>query len=378
MLRIAPFLACLFALSSACQSQNPAKGEQPTSTAPKTIELPGIDTSNLTTREKEQWSASVTDLLAPCSDQAVSLAQCVSEKRDCDACVPAAEFLVHQVTRGRTPSVSEAAFRARFMPDAVKEIEIGESPSKGAAADDAVVTIVEWADFECPFCAMASPMLAQAVKSNAKHARLVFKHYPLSSHEHAEAAARAAVAAGLQGKFWEMHDGLFKSQNALDDKSLLALAKSIGLDVDKFDSDRKSEAVADAVAADRKQADKLGLSGTPTIYINGRPFDLEKFDITEDLDQWIKLEVELRSGKPAAPKPPASAEPAGAGGAEGKDAEEVSGQAAPAQPGKETQPSTDVAETKPTAAPTGKVTQPVKAESPTPGKPTPAKSTPAK
>src|SRR5690606_16895581 len=127
MLRIAPYLACLFALSSACQSQNPAKGEQPTSTAPKTIELPGIDTSKLTTREKEQWSASVTDLLAPCSDQAVSLAQCVSEKRACDACLPAAEFLMQQVTRGRTPSVSEAAFRARFMPDEVKEIEIGSS-----------------------------------------------------------------------------------------------------------------------------------------------------------------------------------------------------------------------------------------------------------
>jgi hypothetical protein len=342
MRSFAALLACLSALSLlACQSQNPAKGEQPTSTAPKTIELPGIDTSQLTAREKEQWSASVTELLAPCSDQAVSLAQCVTEKRKCDACVPAARFLVEQVTRGRTPSVSESAFRARFMPDEIREIELGSSPSKGASADDALVTIVEWADFECPFCGMASPQLGKAIKANQATTRLVFKHYPLPAHEHAEHAARAAVAAGMQGKFWEMHDALFKNQSALDDKGLEALAHSIGLDIDKFNADRKTEAVADVVAADRKQADKLGLNGTPMIYINGRHFDLEKFDIAEDLDAWIKLEVNLRSGRPSGSGSGASAlaksdaPGPGAGGASGESAGTQEGQAAPAQPGKE-------------------------------------------
>jgi protein-disulfide isomerase len=303
----AAMLSLLLLALVGCQSQSAAKGEQPTS-KPKILELEGVDTSKLTAREKEQWSATIGELLAPCPDIPVTLAQCIAEKRKCDACLPAARFLAQQVTKGKTQSQAEAAFRARFSPEEVTEIEVGASPGKGAAG--APVTIVEWADFECPFCAMASPLLAEAQKRHAANVRVIFKHYPLSAHEHAEGAARAAVAAGLQGKFWEMHDRLFAGQAALDDNALVALAKDLDLDLEKFDTDRKSEAVADAVAADRKQADKLGLRGTPTIYINGRHFDLEKFDLTEDLDPWIELEVAARSGKAALAEP--AAEPTSA------------------------------------------------------------------
>ncbi len=294
---------------AACQSQTTAKGEQPTAVAPKSVELPGVDTSQLTAREKEQWSAYVTELLAPCSDQPVSLAQCVTDKRDCDTCVPAAKFLSNQVTKGKTRSQAEAAYRARFSPDEVKEIDIGDSPSKGAS--DPVVTIVEWADFECPFCGMASPALGKIVKQYGDKVRIVFKNYPLSSHEHSEEAARAAVAAGMQGKFWQLHDLMFANQQQLDEKGIEGLAKQVGLDLVKFKADQKSEAVADSVAADRKQAEKLGLRGTPMIYINGRYFDLEKFDLAEDLEPWIQLEAELRTGRPATAKVAASSAPSG-------------------------------------------------------------------
>lgn len=282
----------------ACQSQTTAKGEQPSAATPKVIDLPGVDTSKLTPREKEEWSAYVSELLAPCSDQPVSLAQCVVEKRACESCVPAAQFLTQQVTKGKTRSQAEEAYRARFSPDTVKEIEIGDSPTKGAS--DAKVTIVEWADFECPFCGRASPLLGALVKQRGDDVRLVFKHYPLSAHEHAEAAARAAVAAGMQGKFWEMHDAMFQNQSSLDDAGLEKIAKEIGLDLAKFKTDQRSESVADAVAADRKQADKLGLTGTPMVFINGRYFDLEKFDLVEDLQAWLDLEIDLRSGGRAA------------------------------------------------------------------------------
>lgn len=248
----------------------------------------------MTEREREQWSTFVAELLAPCPDQPVSLAQCVAEKRPCQSCLPAANFLTHQVTRGKTRSQAEAAYRARFSPDEIKEIEAGDSPSKGAT--DALVTIVEWADFECPFCAVASPILNKAIARHQKHARLVFKHYPLSMHEHAEGAARAATAAGMQGKFWEFHALLFQNQQTLDEASLEKYAKQVGLDVAQFNTDRKSEAVADRVAQDRKQADGLGLKGTPTMYINGRHFDLEKFDLAEDLDAWLELEIAMRAG----------------------------------------------------------------------------------
>lgn len=301
-------LICLLLLAwTACQSQTTAKGEQPSAETPKAIDLPGVDTSKLTPREKEQWSSYVSELLAPCSDQPVSVAQCVVEKRACETCLPAARFLAHQVTKGKTRSQAEEAFRARFSPDTVKEVEVGDSPSKGAS--EPLVTIVEWADFECPFCGRASPLLGTVVENHKQRVKLVFKHYPLSAHEHAEAAARAAVAAGMQGKFWEMHDIMFQNQNSLDEAGLERLAKDIGLDIAKFKTDLRSEAVADAVAADRKQGDKLGLTGTPMLFINGRYFDLEKFDLAEDLEAWLELEIELRSGSGAADKEPSAGEP---------------------------------------------------------------------
>jgi protein-disulfide isomerase len=286
---------------ASCQSQS-KPSEDPASTAAaadqkKNVELPGVETTKLTPREKDQWSTYVAQLLAPCSDQPVSIQQCVSEKRPCEACVPAAQFLVGQVTAGKSGSQVESAYRVRFSPDSMQQIEIGDSPSKGAA--DAPVTIVEWADFECPACAATSPILDQAVEAYPRYVRLVYKHFPLSMHEHAEGAARAAVAAQKQGKFWEMHHAMFNNQSSLDDAGLLKLATSVGLDLKAFDADRRSEAVADAVSADRKAAEKLGLRGTPSVFINGRLFDSDHFSIVEDLHAWIELEVKLKTGKSA-------------------------------------------------------------------------------
>jgi protein-disulfide isomerase len=130
--------------------------------------------------------------------------------------------------------------------------------------------------------------------------RFVYKNYPLSSHEHSEIAARGAVAAGNQGKFWEMHDSLFANQETgLDHEEVLKLAKEVGVDEKKFLADWDSEATADSVNADRKQAEKLELRGTPMIYIN----------------DWIELEIEQRTGKNVTALPVASAAPAGAGSA---------------------------------------------------------------
>lgn len=282
-----------------CQSQTSQtnnSAERPPQDKPKSVDLPGVDTAKLTEREKEQWSVYVSELLAPCSDQPVSIAQCVAEKRSCDSCLPAARFLAKQVTAGKPRSQAEAAFRTRFSPDSVKNIDPGNSPGKGAP--DAPVTIVEWADFECPFCAMAYPLLDSMVERYPRQVRLVFKNFPLSMHEHGEPAARAVTAALQQGKFWEMHHSLFQNQKTLDEAGLNKIAKALGLDVKKFDEDRRSEAVADAVAKDKKAGEALGLQGTPAIFINGRTFDLEQFDLAEDLNDWIALEIELRTGKP--------------------------------------------------------------------------------
>jgi protein-disulfide isomerase len=295
-----------------------AKGSEPA----KAVQLEGVDTAGLTQREHNQWSTHVSELLAPCPDQPVTLAECVRDKRPCDSCLPAAKFLVGQVKQGKAKPQVETAFRLRFAPDEVKAVDLGNSPTEGAA--DAPVTIVEWADFECPFCAAASPVLHQAVARFSPHVKLVFKYYPLSSHEHGEIAARAAAAAYKQNKFWEMHAKLFENQENLDRKSLLRLAKEVRLDEKRFTADLDSETIADEVLKDRKQAEKFGLRGTPMIFINGRRFEIENFNLAEDLDDWLKLEIQLTTGKvveaaavkaePAAPAASGSAvAPAGAG-----------------------------------------------------------------
>lgn len=292
------FLASIALLGAgACRSPADSPKEPPPvaeTAAPAPATLPGVDTSSLTPREQTKWREYVGGLLAPCADQPVNIASCVSESRPCKACVPAAKFLVERVRRGDTRAQAEAAYRARFSPDTVKSIDIADSPAKGA--EKPVVTLVEWADFECPFCGVTAPVLKGVVEKYPEQVRFVFKHYPLSAHQHAENAARAAVAAQRQGKFWPVQQALFENQKAgLDESSILKLARDAGLDMKAFESDIASEATADRVARDRKQADELGLEGTPMIYINGRHFSLEHFDLRQDLEPWIALEIELAS-----------------------------------------------------------------------------------
>lgn len=314
-----------------CQTQPKPNGE-PAATAPAdkpgAIELPGVSTKDLTAREREQWSGYVTELLAPCPDQPVSIAQCVTEKRACDECLPSAQFLLRQVTAGKSRSQVEGAYRLRFSPESVKTIELGDSPAKGEP--DAPVTVVEWADFQCPFCAMASPLVGALVKRYPGQVRVVFKHLPLPGHEHAEKAARAATAAGKQGKFWEMHDLLFAKQSEISEKGIEGFAKELGLDMKQFDADWRSEAVADAVASDRKQAEKLALRGTPTIFLNGRQFNLEQFELSEELDPWVQLEIQLRTGKSKAPAP--EAQPSGSPDPKAPKATEAATTSAPPKP----------------------------------------------
>lgn len=259
------------------------------------VQLAEVDTSQLTTREKREWSSLVSELLAPCPDQPVSVARCVQEKRPCRACLPAAQFLMQEVRKGRTRGQAEAAYRARFGKDQVKQIDLSDSPRKGSPR--APVVIVEWADFECPACRAASPVLDGVVKKRPDQVQLVFKNYPLDIHPNAEWAARAAMAAHKQGKFWEMHDALFSASPPLTRATLESLAKQIGLDVEQFTRDLESEAVADRVAQDRKQGEAVRLRATPTIYVNGREFTYSE-DLTAELEDWIDLELQLLDAPP--------------------------------------------------------------------------------
>jgi protein-disulfide isomerase len=156
--------------------------------------------------------------------------------------------------------------------DKVHEIEVGESPIKGDP--NAPVTLVEYSDFECPFCARADPGIQALAAKYPQKLRVVFKHYPLSFHATARPLAIASMAAQEQGRFWEFHDVLFKNSGSLQatDAAIEGYAREAGLDVERFKRDRKEKAQAyeRRIEQDIASGNKVDVRGTPTLYINGK------------------------------------------------------------------------------------------------------------
>jgi len=155
-------------------------------------------------------------------------------------------------------------------PDADREydVEIGDAPIKGS--DEAVVTIVEWSDFQCPFCNRVTPTLAQIEKEYGDKVRIAFKHMPLSIHPQAAQAHAAAEAAHRQGKFWEMHDRIFANQRDLSEATLERYARELGLDMERFGRDLEDASLKQRIESDVQQASELGVTGTPSFFINGK------------------------------------------------------------------------------------------------------------
>ena len=216
-------VALLSSRLTTCRSPGEGGGDASQPRTDAVVQVKGIDTSSLTARERSDWSESVSHLLSPCADQAVSLAQCVNENRPCRGCLPAVRLLLKEVQRGRTQTQIEASYRERFSADRIKNIDLADTPSKGPA--NAPIVVVEFADFECPACGATQPVLDELYEHHQGQIRFFYKHYPLPMHPNAEKAARAAVAAMRQGKFWEMHAVLFKNQQALGVENVEKLAQ---------------------------------------------------------------------------------------------------------------------------------------------------------
>jgi protein-disulfide isomerase len=275
------------------------------------VTLEGVDTSGLTPREKKEWGQYVSELLSPCQNVPVPIGQCVQEKRACSKCLPAAKYVLRGVKDGMTREQIEKSYKGRFDASGVKNVPIDGSPVKGP--EGAAITIVEFADFECPHCGEVAPMLDKLVETHKGEIRLAFKFYPLPGHPHADIAARAAVAAMNQGKFWEMHHALFTNQRHLEQTDLDSYAQGLGLEVSRFHAEMQAAATADRIAKDRKLGEDLMIPGTPSIYINGRMFDGH-----QDMNEWIALE--LASVGAGASAPVASGTASGATADAGKPA----------------------------------------------------------
>ena len=143
-----------------------------------------------------------------------------------------------------------------------------------AGPDDAPVTLVEYGDYECPYCGMAYPIVKSIQRQLGSSLRFVFRNFPLAeAHPHARHAAQVAEAAGAQGKFWEMHDTIFEHQDALEDSDLIGYAKSLGLDAERIARELEEETYAKRVRDDFRNGMRSGVNGTPTFFINGLRYD---------------------------------------------------------------------------------------------------------
>jgi protein-disulfide isomerase len=143
-----------------------------------------------------------------------------------------------------------------------------------AGTDDAPVTLVEYGDYECPYCGMAYPVVKRARQALGDELRFVFRNFPLAeAHPHARLAAEAAEAAGAQEKFWEMHDTLFEHQDALETEDLASYAEAVGLDLARFARELEDGTYAKRVRDDFRSGVKSGVNGTPTFFINGVRYD---------------------------------------------------------------------------------------------------------
>jgi len=176
----------------------------------------------------------------------------------------------------------------------VNDIKVGNSPTKGIK--NAKIQVVEWSDFQCPYCGRIGPPLKQLVAKYPEQVSVTFKQFPLSFHKQAFKAAEASLAAGAQGKFWEMHDILFANMKALHEDKLMVYATQLGLDMDTFKADLTGGKYAAQVRAEMAEGSKVGVRGTPSIYVNGRKWQAQGRTLADFEKVFIK-ELGLKAAK---------------------------------------------------------------------------------
>jgi protein-disulfide isomerase len=208
---------------------------------------------------------------------------------------PAATPVAAVAAPGAAPRGPQAA-----GDNAVFNVPVGNAPVRGPA--NALVTIVEFSDYQCPYCSRANATIQQLEKDYAGKIRVAMKQHPLDFHARAKPSALAALSAGEQGKYWEMHDKLFGNQQQIEDANLEQYARDLGLNVDKWKADQANPKFQTQIANDTALAMQLGATGTPAFFINGKkltgaqPIDTFKRVIDAEL---AAAQQVLAAGTPA-------------------------------------------------------------------------------
>jgi protein-disulfide isomerase len=240
--------------------------------------LPAVDFTGLTPAQKALALKVLRSKGCPCGC-GMKMAECRTKDPDCSYSKRLAAMVVDSVRKGAKEAAVLAAVDAsplmhRAAPKLLESpvvIPIDGAPFTGPK--DARVTIVEFSDFQCPYCAQAVVKLKAVLKAYPNQVKLVFKQFPLDMHSQAALAAAAAVAAHLQGKFWPLHDAMFADRTHLSRKTILEMAGSIGLDTRRFEQDWDSAAVKQAVAREQMEGEKAGVEATPTVFIDGQKYN---------------------------------------------------------------------------------------------------------
>jgi protein-disulfide isomerase len=238
-------------------------------------ELPGVDWQGLTGAKKALALKIVRTEACSCGCD-MKVAQCRVKDHTCANSRKLANTVAREVASGKT----EASIRADLKKIAAEPPSVLDDPVAISVAGDPVrgpanarVTLVEFSDFECPYCSTAVAESKALMRQFPNDVRMVFKQYPLDQHSRAEFGAEAALAAQAQGKFWEMHDLLYAGYPNLSRVTVLGYARKLGLDLKRFTAEVDSHKYAARVHAEEREGEEAGVGGTPTFFINGKKYN---------------------------------------------------------------------------------------------------------
>lgn len=243
-------------------------------------DLPGVDWQGLTGPRKALALKIVRTEACSCGCD-MKVAECRMKDHTCASSRKLANTVTKEVAAGKT----EAAIRADLKKIAAEPPPVLDDPVTISIAGDPVrgpanarVTLVEFSDFQCPYCSKAVAESKALMRQFPNDVRLVFKQFPLDDHAQAEFGAEAALAAQSQGKFWEMHDLLYAGYPNLSRPTVMGYAQKLGLDMKRFTAEVDSHKYAARVHAEEQEGEDAGVAGTPTFFVNGKKYN-ETFDV---------------------------------------------------------------------------------------------------
>lgn len=238
-------------------------------------DLPGVDWKGVTPAHKQAALKLMREDACACGCN-MKIAECRMNDPSCAVSRKLANAAVKDFSDGKSVEAVKADLKKiadeppPVLDEAVK-ISTDGDPYKGPA--NARITMVEFSDFQCPFCSKAVAEANNVLKQFPKDVKLVFKQFPLDTHSEAEFGAEASLAAQAQGKFWEMHDRLYGGFPDLSRNTVMRYAKQIGLDMNRFTSELDSHKYKARVHAEEQEGEKAGVGGTPTFFLNGKKYN---------------------------------------------------------------------------------------------------------